>query len=116
MSQSFFEISGEIIACELDETERLYGRPSPVGLSSLIMMDTETPEGFSRSQEFPAGAAGGTPDEMEGTEKWGRRSFGSALVRVGTIGLMVPDPIPFVDELIFGGMIVAGVLLHSTTW
>jgi hypothetical protein len=116
MSQSFFEISGEIIACEFDETERQYGRPSPTGLSSLLMMDTETPEGFSRSEKQPAGPTGGSPDDIEGNEKWAMRSFASGLVRVGTIGLMVPDPIPFVDELIFGGMIVVGVALHSTTW
>jgi len=101
MSQSFFEISGEIIACELDETERLYGRPSPTGLSSLIMMDTETPEGFSRSQKQPAGSAGGL-SLSEAIAIPGRlRRATTAATWAGTLAL-ADGPLPIGDALAVG--------------
>ncbi len=107
---TFFEIAGEVIELELDATERAYGRPSPTGLSSLLAMDTESPKGLSKPERHHAVAAGGEQDEYL------RQTLGSMLVRTGAIGLMVPDPIPFVDEVVFAGMIGVGVALHSSTW
>jgi len=101
---TFFEIAGEVIELELDETERLYGRPSPTGLSSLLAMDTSTPEGFSRSKQHNAVAAGGSElQQFSATQMIGRGMAGA-----GASILLVPDPIPLVDEVIGVGMIVVG--------
>ena len=45
-----------------------------------------------------------------------QKRLGSAMVRWGTAGLAVPDPIPFVDEILFGAVIVvgAGLYVHAS--
>ena len=44
-----------------------------------------------------------------------RYAVGSALVRTGAIVMLVPDPLPVVDEVIAIGMIYLGAYLVSTS-
>lgn len=124
---SYFEIDGEIISCDtigdpldvsampqssLDASMRLHEREQIAAEltgdpNSLYYEDADLADVLNEP------AAG---EDIDQYEKWGRRTLGSALVRVGAIGLMVPDPIPLVDEIIFAGMIGVGVAIHSTTW
>ena len=41
-----------------------------------------------------------------------QRKFGTTLIRFGAGGLMVPDPIPLVDEILFSAVIAAGAGLY----
>ena len=45
-----------------------------------------------------------------------QRKLGSAMVRWGLAGLLVPDPIPFVDEILFGSVALAGGILYGVTY
>lgn len=116
---SYFEIGGMIVEAHMPvdgsaEPPRIFrgsfSEPPRIE-SSYGSMDTQNPQGLSDSKGLAAqGAAGGEQDEYL------RRTLGSMLVRTGAIGLMVPDPIPLVDEIVFAGMIGVGVAIHSTTW
>ena len=98
---TFFEIAGEVIELELDATERVYGRPSPTGLSSLLAMEPETIE--PRFKHNAVAAGGNELQQFSATQMIGRGMAGA-----GASILLVPDPIPFVDEVIGAGMIVVG--------
>ncbi len=41
-----------------------------------------------------------------------QRKLGTKMIGFGAGGLMVPDPIPLVDEIIFSAIIVAGGVLY----
>ncbi|MDC0008374.1 hypothetical protein OAE12_01570, partial [bacterium] len=99
MSQSFFEISGEIIACELDETERLYGRPSPRILSSFIRESSAS--GATRSTTDDIIVADNDPHSLESFSKW--QMLGRGMAGAGAAILMTPDPVPVIDEVIGAG-------------
>ncbi len=45
-----------------------------------------------------------------------QRKLGSAMVRWGLAGLLVPDPIPFVDEILFGSVVLVGGILYGVTY
>ncbi|AXH77639.1 MAG: hypothetical protein [Cressdnaviricota sp.] len=116
MSSSFFEISGEVIELELDATERAYGRPSPTGLSSLLAMDIESPQGLSKPERHHAVAAGGSPNYESGVDEWGVRAVGSMMVRTGAAMLLIPDPLEPVSTPFAVALVIGGVALHATTW
>ena len=45
-----------------------------------------------------------------------QRKLGTAMVRWGTVGLAVPDPLPIVDEVLFASVIAvgAGLYVHAS--
>jgi hypothetical protein len=108
---TFFEIAGELIACELDETERVYGRAPPSTVSSFIRESSSSghvaPNG-RRSEDSPKAS------EKSFTTKVVRQSFGTGMVRTGLAILAVPDPLPFIDEAIGAVLVVGGSLLILT--
>jgi hypothetical protein len=104
---TFFEIAGEVIELELDATERAYGRPSPTGLSSLLAMDSESPKGLSKPERHHAVAAGG--GDLQQFTKF--QMIGRGMAGAGASILMVPDPLPYVDELVGATMVVAGTAM-----
>ncbi len=118
---SYFEIDGEIIACDT------IGDPLDVSATPQSTLDAAM---RLHEREQIAAELTGDPNslyyedadladvlnEPAASDTWGRRALGQGLVRIGAIGLMVPDPIPLVDEIIFAGMIGVGVAIHSTTW
>jgi len=54
---------------------------------------------------------------LEDVSRKGMRTFGTTLIRFGAVGLAVPDPIPFVDEILFGAMIATGAgLVAYSEW
>ncbi len=119
MSSSWFEIGGLIVESHIPgdgtaEPPRIFRRSWPEVTriqSSYGLMDDKNPQGLKVSKGPAAqGAAGGEQDEYL------RQTLGSMLVRTGAVGLMIPDPIPLVDEIVFAGMIGVGVALHSSTW
>ncbi len=42
----------------------------------------------------------------------GQRKLGTTMIRWGAGGLAVPDPLPFVDEILFSAVIAAGAGLY----
>ena len=107
MSSSFFEIAGEVIELELDATERVYGRPSPTGLSSLLAMDSESPKGLSKPERHHAVATGG--GDLKQFSKY--QMIGRGMAGAGAAILMTPDPLPLVDEVVGAGMVVVGTAM-----
>jgi len=43
-----------------------------------------------------------------------RQKFGATLMRWSVGGLLVPDPLPLVDEVLFGTTFVIGAVLYAT--
>ena len=110
---SYFEIGGHIHECEV-------GRPQSVR-ASHVQDVMETKMELSRD---PGKMNQKTISSMSYTEraigvlKQGqtsrRQKFGATLMRWSVGGLLVPDPLPLVDEVLFGTTFVIGAVLYAT--
>ena len=103
---SFFEISGHIVECE-DELTSLVSPYSKVsaaerperGRTAARSQASSMPQTSSVSSSKASG-----DDEYKDMA----RMFGGGMIRAGIAILWVPDPIPFVDEVIGAALIGAG--------
>ena len=102
---SFFEISGHIVECGVDNTSH----PS----SSLMVSAAERPErgrtsARSQASSMPQTSSSSSSKNIFNDKKMMARFLGAGMVRTGVTVLMVPDPLPFVDEVIAAALIGAG--------
>jgi hypothetical protein len=102
---SYFEISGHIVECSTD------GNTSHPSSLSMVTA-AERPE---RGRDSAKAEWGETPETAADlavvTDSEGKdlaRMFGGASIRAGIAILWVPDPIPFVDEVVGAALIGAG--------
>jgi len=111
MNYSYFEIGGQLVECQLHSTSI----PSPLfSPSSFRGAPTGRPVAQVQGQRKQK-VAGGRKGDRTTIRKEGAKIVGGAMIRTGVAILMVPDPLPLVDEiaavvLIAGG---AGLVYYS---
>jgi len=104
---SFFEIGGHLVECQTRSTSI----PSPLSSpSSFRGAPTALPVAQVQGQRKPKGA-GGRKGEQTSISKEGASLVGGGMIRAGTAILMVPDPLPLVDEIAAVVLIAGGAAL-----
>jgi len=102
---SYFEISGHIVECSTDDST---SHPS----SSSMVSVAERPERGRNSAKDETSLMSITSPALAGKSNSERkdlaRMFGGGMIRAGIAILWVPDPIPFVDEVVGAALIGAG--------
>jgi len=110
---TYFEISGHIVECE-DELTSLLSPYSKVSAAER----PERGRTSARSQVSlipQTSSKASSKRSRSDKRKEGAAYIGAAAIRVGVAILWVPDPIPFVDEVIGAALIGAGtgLVLYS---
>lgn len=100
---SYFEIGGQIVECELHSTSISSPSPSP---SSFRGAPTALPVAQVQGQRKQK-VAGGRKGDRTSIRKESAKLIGGGMIRAGIAILMVPDPLPLVDE-IAGVVLIAG--------
>jgi len=100
---SYFEIGGQIVECELHSTSISSPFPSP---SSFRGAPTALPVAQVQGQRKQK-VAGGRKGDRTSIRKESAKLIGGGMIRAGIAILMVPDPLPLVDE-IAGVVLIAG--------
>ena len=107
MNVSYFEIGGKIVEC--NSTSIPSSSPSP---SSFRGAPTLIPEGATPRNNIEAGGRKGDHTSTTVDDRhWGKHfagMLGTGMVRVGIGVLLVPDPLPFADEIIAAAMVGVG--------
>ena len=100
MNYSYFEIGGHIVQCQQHSTSI----PSPLSSpSSFRGAPTALPVAQVQAQRKQK-VAGGRKGDRTSMRKESAKFIGGGMVRAGVAILMVPDPLPLVDE-------IAGIVL-----
>jgi len=99
---SFFEIGGNLVECQTRSTSIPSSLSSP---SSFRGAPTTLPAAQVQALQHPKVAGGRKGDQTE--SKRFAKMIGSGMIRAGVAILLVPDPLPFVDEIV-GGLLVGG--------
>lgn len=111
MNYSYFEIGGHLVECQ----QRITSIPSPqLSASSFRGAPTGLPVAQVQGQRKQK-VAGGRKADRTSIRKESAKIVGGGMIRAGVAILMVPDPLPLVDEiagiaLIAGG---AGLVYYS---
>jgi hypothetical protein len=107
MNYSYFEIGGQIVECQTRSTSI----PSPLSSpSSFRGAPTGLPVAQVQGQRKQK-VAGGRKGEKRTIHKEGAKLVGGGMIRAGVAILMVPDPLPLVDEIIAVSLIAGGATL-----
>ena len=107
MNYSYFEIGGQIVECQTRSTSIPSPLPSP---SSFRGAPTGLPVAQVQGQRKQK-VAGGRKGEQRTIHKEGAKLVGGGMIRAGVAILMVPDPLPLVDEIIAVSLIAGGATL-----
>jgi len=103
MNYSYFEIGGQIVECQQHSTSI----PSPLpSASSFRGAPTDLPVAQVQAQRKQK-VAGGRKADRTSIRKESAKLIGGGMIRAGVAILMVPDPLPLVDE-IAGLALIAG--------
>ncbi len=100
---SYFEIGGQIVECQQHSTSIPSPLPSP---SSFRGAPTALPVAQVQGQRKQK-VAGGRKGDHTSIRKESAKLIGGGMIRAGVAILMVPDPLPVVDE-IAGLVLIAG--------
>jgi len=104
---SFFEIGGQLVECQTRSTSI----PSPLSSpSSFRGAPTALPVAQVQGQRKQK-VAGGRKGEQTSVRKEGASLVGGGMIRAGVAILMVPDPLPLVDEIAAVVLIAGGAAL-----
>lgn len=103
MNHSYFEIGGQLVECQQHSTFIPSPLPSP---SSFRGAPTALPVAQVQAQRKQK-VAGGRKGDQSSMAKESAKLIGSGMIRAGVAILMVPDPLPVVDE-IAGLVLIAG--------
>ena len=104
MNYSYFEIGGQVVECQTRSTST----PSPLSSPSSFR---GAPTGRAVAQvqaQRKQKVAGGRKGEQRTIHKEGAKLVGGGMIRAGVAILMVPDPLPLVDEIAAVVLIGAG--------
>ena len=112
---SYFEIGGHVHECEV------YGPASvertSLGSISMKEIAREFPGKMMSSKSASADKKSYTEmglDVLKENQKSRRQKLGATLMRWSVGGALVPDPLPLVDEVLFGTTFVIGAVLYAS--
>lgn len=110
---SYFEIGGHIVECETTSQFSLSGvtsRSQPRIAGSFDARAAYLERPVERTSSSPS--TGSTSKQI--IQNPYRRMIGSAMIRTGVAILMVPDPLPIIDEVGGAALVYGGIYLHAT--
>jgi len=111
---SYFEIGGHVHECETYAPTATMRSP----LSSISMKEiTRELPGKMMSLESTADKKSYTEmglDALKENQKSRRQKLGATMMRWSVGGALVPDPLPLVDEILFGTTFVIGAVLYAS--
>ena len=112
---SYFEIGGHVHECET------YGPTStmrsPLSSISKKEISRELPGKMMTSKATNVARKSYTEmglDALKENQKSRRQKLGATLMRWSVGGALVPDPLPLVDEVLFGTTFVIGAVLYAS--
>jgi hypothetical protein len=107
MNYSYFEIGGQVVECQTRSTSI----PSPLSSPSSFR---GAPTGRAVAQvqaQRKQKVAGGRKGEQPNVSDPMMKMIGTGMIRTGVAILMVPDPLPLVDEIVAVALIGGGATL-----
>ena len=104
MNYSYFEIGGQLVECQQHSTSI----PSPLSSPSSFRGAPTTPTVAQVQGQRKQKVAGGRKGDRTSIRKEGAKLVGGGMIRAGVAILMVPDPLPFVDEIAAVALIAGG--------
>jgi len=110
---SYFEIGGHIVECETTPQSSLSRAIAPSQSRISASFDARAAY-MERPVELASSVVSSRSSSKQLIQGPVRRMIGSAMIRTGVAILMVPDPIPVIDEVVGAGLIYGGVYLHTT--
>ena len=103
MNYSYFEIGGQLLECQLHSTSI----PSPLSSPSSFRGAPTTSTVAQVQAQRNGKVAGGRKGDHTSVSKQTAKMIGSGMIRAGIAILVVPDPLPIVDEVV-GIVLIAG--------
>ena len=103
MNVSYFEIGGELVECH-NSTSIPSSSYSPSSFRGAPTTPSVAQVQAQRNEKVAGGRKGDRTIPMA-------RMIGQGMIRTGVAILMVPDPLPFVDEIAAGILIGGGAVL-----
>jgi len=110
---SYFEIGGHIVECQTTPQSFLSGSIARSQFRISASFDARAAY-MERPVELTSSVVSSGSTSKQLIQDPVRRMIGSAMIRTGVAILMVPDPIPVIDEVVGAGLIYGGVYLHTT--
>jgi len=109
---SYFEIGGHIHECEhYGPTMNMRSPLSSIPMKELAReLSGKMNEKISSKMSYTERAT----EALKQGQTSRRQKFGATLMRWSVGGALVPDPLPLVDELLFGTTFVIGAVLYAT--
>ena len=109
---SYFEIGGHIVECETTLQSSLSGDTSRSKPRILDSFDARA--AYAERPVELVSPNVSTPYSPASHSSQVKTMLGSAMIRTGIAILMVPDPIPLIDEVVGAGLIYGGAYVMST--
>jgi hypothetical protein len=106
MNYSYFEIGGQLVECQQHSTSIPSPLPSPSSFRGAPTGRAVAQVQGQRKQKV----AGGRKGDL-GIGRKMTKTVGTTMIRTGVAILMVPDPLPLVDEIVAVSLIAGGATL-----
>jgi len=106
---SYFEIGGHIVECETTPQSSLSVSRTPM-MQSRKAADSR----IVGEEARPSSRTARKSDSNQIIKNPYRRMIGSVMIRTGVAILMVPDPLPIIDEVGGAALVYGGIYLHAT--
>ena len=110
---SYFEIGGHVHECEsYSPTTMIRSTMSSMSLKKELgkpMLNSVVRNSAANKKSYTEMGL----DALKENQKSRRQKFGATLMRWSVGGALVPDPLPLVDEILFGTTFVIGAVLYA---
>ena len=103
---SYFEIGGQLVECQQHSTSIPSPLPSPSMFRGAPTGRAVAQVQAQRKQKVAGGRKGD-----RGIGRKMTKTVGTTMIRTGVAILMVPDPLPLVDEIVAVSLIAGGATL-----
>jgi len=107
---SYFEIGGHIVQCETTLQSPLSGGTTRSQFRIPDSFDVRAAYAERPVELASPSVSTSTPSKSNQI----KRMIGSTMIRTGVAILLVPDPIPVIDEVLGAGLVYGGAYVMST--
>lgn len=112
---SYFEIGGHIHECEsYGPTMNMRSPLSSITMNELARELPGKMNVVARANARKKSYTERATEALKQGQTSRRQKFGATLMRWSVGGLLVPDPLPLVDEVLFGTTFVIGAVLYAS--